>query len=229
MGKIVLLSLAAALYPPVIAVVLLILTRPRPKRLLAFFYAGAFITETIGGFVVLVFLSKSGLVTESDHGLSPWVDLGIGIVSIGVAAIFGTAWGQAYRDRRKAAAAEKAEEGPQRDSFTTRMLTKDSAIAAFTIGVALDLPSVWFLSALNEVARSGWSTGADVAIVIGFVVVALAMVEIPLLLMTFSPERAERFVTKLNDALTAHGRRVGALIALAVGVLLIVTSIADLT
>ena len=41
MGKLILLALAAAFYPTLLAIVILILTRPQPVRLLTAFYVGA--------------------------------------------------------------------------------------------------------------------------------------------------------------------------------------------
>jgi len=58
MAHIVLLALAAAVFPTLIACVAIMISRPEPRRLLLAFYAGALIVSVTAGIVVLDAFNK---------------------------------------------------------------------------------------------------------------------------------------------------------------------------
>src|SRR6185312_10810251 len=101
MGKLIALALAAAFYPTLLALVILILTRPRPVRLLAGFYAGAMITSVSVGLAILFALEGTGVVDNSPHGVSPAVDLVAGILGLLVALGLARGYDRRLSERRK--------------------------------------------------------------------------------------------------------------------------------
>ena len=88
---------------------------------------------------------------------------------------------------------------------------------ALGLGIVLDLPSVWYLAALNEIAKSGYATTVEVALVLAFNVVMFALVEIPLLMFLLNPDRARARVERLNAALRDHARQLAVTVASLVG------------
>jgi hypothetical protein len=54
MGYIVLLALAAAIFPSLLACVAIIISRPEPRTLLLAFYAGGVLTSVTSGLILLV-------------------------------------------------------------------------------------------------------------------------------------------------------------------------------
>jgi hypothetical protein len=230
MGKLVVLALAAAFYPTLLAVVLFALTRPQPVRILAAFFVGGALTSVSVGLILLVVLEQSGAITESNHSVSPIVDIVAGLVSLGLAFALATGRDEPLRRRRqmrKEAKDAEREEDP-RDPWTKRLLARDSAKLAFGLGIVLDLPSVWYLAALNQIAQSDYSTAGEVLLVLGFNVVMFALVEIPLAMFLLAPERAAAGVQRLNDVLHGHARQLATGVAGVVGVYLLANGIAGL-
>ena len=220
MAKLAALALAAAFYPTLLAVVLFTLTRPRPARLLAAFFVGGFLTSVTIGLVILLVVEESGAITQSQHSVSPWIDLIAGLLSLALAFAVATERDAPVRERRRARREEKAaaEGGEEpRDPWTKRLLARDSTGMALGLGIVLDLPSVWYIAALNQIAKSSYSTPVEVVLVLGFNLVMFALVEIPLLMFLLNPERARARVERLNAALRGHARQLAVTVAGLVG------------
>src|SRR5262245_48988111 len=202
MGKLILLALAAAFYPTLLAVV--ILTRPQPVRLLTAFYVGAVITSVGVGLAILFALEGSGVIDSSPHGVSPAIDLVVG--ALGLLLAFGLARGYDRRFAERRRAKRTAPGDDQRDPWTTRMLGKDSLAIAFGLGIVLDLPSVWYLAALKQIDANNYGVATDVLLVLLFNFLMFLLVEVPLAFYLVAPERAQSMVASLDSALKSHGR-----------------------
>ena len=74
------LALAAAVWPTLLAVVLVALQAARPERLLAAFLAGGLLTTMTVGLVIIYALSGSSLVTTDQNTTDPTIDVVMGIV-----------------------------------------------------------------------------------------------------------------------------------------------------
>jgi hypothetical protein len=218
-GKLAALALAAAFYPTLLAVVLFALTRPNPVRLLGAFYVGGLVTSVTVGLLVLFLAEGTGAVTQDSHSISPWVDLVAGLFSIGLAIAIARGRDEPLRERRRRRKEAKAAANPEerRDPWTTRLLARDSMGIALGLGIVLDLPSVWYLAALNEIAKSGYATTVEIVLVLGFNVVMFALVEIPLLMFLLNPDRARARVERLNSALRDHARQLAVTVAGLIG------------
>jgi hypothetical protein len=93
MGTISLLALAAAVYPQLLAVVVVILTRPSPRPLLWACYLGSVCVALSCGIAVLAIFRSSGSVAgTSSNRLGPSAYLVIGVIAIAVAILAAT-WG----------------------------------------------------------------------------------------------------------------------------------------
>jgi hypothetical protein len=81
------LALAAALYPPILALVVVILARPNPRNLLLAYVAGALLVSTLAGLAIVATLNAGNVVGGSDHTIDPTVDIAGGAASLFVAWI----------------------------------------------------------------------------------------------------------------------------------------------
>jgi sulfite exporter TauE/SafE len=216
--ELLLLAIAGALYPTLLAVVILVLARPNAGRLLAFFLAGAALTSiSIGLFAVLV-LDPASLDTNR-RSLGAGVSLAAGIVALLVG----------LRLLRPAKPKEKHEtKDPTHRSFSQRALEQDSVWLVFVLGIVLDLPGLWYLIGLKKIAEGGYSDAAAAALVIGFNVIMFAFVEVPLVGFLVAPERTNALVEKFNAWLHQNIRHLLAWLALAVAAYLIVRGLIGL-
>ena len=77
------LALFAAVYPVLLAIVALFLTRPRPIVLLAGLLTGAFLTTMIAGVVLVSVIGSTDVLSGSDKvTVRAWVNIGIGVILI---------------------------------------------------------------------------------------------------------------------------------------------------
>jgi Sap, sulfolipid-1-addressing protein len=227
-ARIVILALGAAFYPTLLAVVLFMLTRPNPVRLLSAFLVGAALISVSIGLVILFVVESSGAITANNHSISPVIDLVAGALSLLIAFLVATERDVPIRERRQARKEAKRGDAGPGDPWTERMLARGSTRLAFALGIVLDLPSVWYLAALNQIAKSDYSTAVEVVLVLGFNVVMFSLLEIPLVLYLVAPERAEAIVARLNDSLRGHSRQIAVAVALTVGAYLVANGIAGL-
>ena len=126
----------------------------------------------------------------------------------------------------EAACARHSSSPDRPPSWLNRTLAKGSVLLAAAVGVALNLPSVWYLAALKDIGEGDYSTGHDLLLVLLFNVVMFALVEGPLIWYAISPVGAERAVAAFDAWFRAHARRAGAGVAAAVGVYLVIQGIA---
>src|SRR5262245_58051794 len=83
MAHIVLLALAAAVFPTLIACVAIMISRPQPRRLLVAFYAGAVIVSVTAGILVLNAFNAGGTVIgNSSSTPNPGTSIVAGIVAL---------------------------------------------------------------------------------------------------------------------------------------------------
>ena len=81
----VLLALAACVYPTLLAGVILILAHPRPLRMLLGFLAGGLTISMIAGIGIVRAIESSGAVGRSNHTTKPVVSIVLGSLSLLVA------------------------------------------------------------------------------------------------------------------------------------------------
>jgi hypothetical protein len=199
------------------------LARPAPARMLAAFLAGGFVASTAIGLALLAVSDGINLM-EGDSGRSVGggVQLAVGVLSLVIAA---TLMSDRELPRRRH---EKPAEKNANDPWTQRLLRRDSLPVAFALGIILDLPSLWYLTALSKISQAGYGTSADVLLVLAFNLIMFLLIEIPLLFFAFAPARANEFTSSFNTWLRANLRTIGAAIAAALGAYLVVSGLVDL-
>lgn len=223
------LAFAAAVYPTLLAGVIVMLGRPAPRPLLVGFLLGGVIISMLAG-CTIVFALGGSVSTSSQRSASPVVDLVGGLLAVAVAVVLARKpdLARARRERRAAKQAEKVPEEAH-ESFTTRMLARGSARSAFALGLVLNLPGVWYLVALKDIAKADYSVPVAVLLMLLFNAIMFLLVEIPLLGYLFDPEGTRLRVERFQAWLSSHAQQLGMWISGAVGCYLVVKGIAGLT
>ena len=200
MGEVVLLSLTAALNPTLLTATTVMLLLTDPVRLLLGYWLGAMLVSITLGLVIVFALGSSAAVSTTKNTLSPVADLALGGLALVLALVLGTARDRAFIDRR---AEKRQDKDPPR---WQRTLSKGSARTTFVVGVALTLPGASYLLGLHRIDQLQYSTAATVLLVIGFNVVMLALLELPLIAFAVAPDRAPQAVERAKTSIARHGR-----------------------
>jgi MFS family permease len=205
--QLLLLALGSAVYPTLLAVVILILTRPNPRRLLAAYLAGAMLTSLTIGFVIVEGLGLGHLLNgDSGRTINPAFDLAVGLVLL--ALLYALLSGRDRRlvERRERKRAERAESSKQ--PWTDRVLARESIVLTFVVGMALNLPGALYLVAVKEIAAADQSATKDVFQLLIYNVIMFAWAEIPLIGYGVAPDRTEALIKRIHDWLGSHTRQI---------------------
>ena len=104
MGSIILLALAAAVYPQLLAVVVITLTRPNPQPLLwACYLTGLLVSVGSSILIFAVFRSRGSVAGTSSQRLGPTAYLAVGAIAVLVALLIATRRGRELLDRDRPA------------------------------------------------------------------------------------------------------------------------------
>lgn len=204
------LACAAAFYPALLAVVIIFLGQPRPKRLLFFFLVGAMLGSVTIGLVAVFALDAANLGSSSRRSFGAGLYLAVGILALyGARRLLGEP-----RPKKE----KKKKEGP---SMTDRVLTRDRAWLIVLLGIVINMPGLWYLMGLKDIALGGYSDAQKVVLVVAFNVVMFAFIELPLIGYLVDPEWTHAKVDAFNAALHKHARHAGGYVALVLGFYLI--------
>lgn len=221
MLNVVVLAVGAAVSPTILAVVIVVLHRPRPQRLLAAYLFGGLLTSIAVGVAVVTSLSELEIVSGSSPAADPIVNFTIGFLSLLVAYVLATDRGAGFSERRREREAEK----PQRDPWSERVLSRGSAPIAFAVGVALNLPGAFYLVALKDIAQAEGGLGSQVVAIVVFNLIMFVLAEVPLLGYSFAPEATQARVEQLNDWMGRNARQIVIVVATVFGLYLVARGI----
>src|SRR3954452_19202356 len=79
------LALGAAIYPPALLVLLLLMGTTRPRRLVLAYFLGAALTTLASGLVALALYEQAGWTRPDAPAVSGWIEVAVGIVLVGTA------------------------------------------------------------------------------------------------------------------------------------------------
>jgi len=223
MEQVFLVALVAAVDAGLLAAVVLLLGRPRPRRKLSAYWLGAFAGSTALGIVIVVSLGRSALSVNAHGSVSPAVELAAGLLLLAIAAAvgFGAAdrW-HAYRDSRR----KPPDDKPAKPSLTDRIEGVDSVGLALLAGLAYSAPGAAYLAGLALLVKQNNATSTDVIAIVGFNLIMFALLEIPLLAFVLAPDRTRELTGRVNDWMTRHHRTIVVVAAGALGLYLVVTA-----
>ncbi len=230
-GSFLLLALAAMFTPTLLAAVTIMMLLPNPKRLMLGYLLGALMTSVTLGLLIVFSLHDSGLVTTSQRTLSPAQDLVLGLLLLVISYVLYGDRDARLRERRRRhreAREAKLAAGEARPSWPDRMLGKGDPRVTFAVGAALTLPGVSYLAALGKIADYDPGAFPTVLLVLGFCLVQLTFIELPLLGYFLAPERTQDRVARFRAWLSRNGRRVAIRVAAVLGGLLILRGVIEL-
>jgi hypothetical protein len=266
-----LLGVAAAIDPVLIGTVAFMLTRRRPKRLLAVYLVGGFGISMIAGVVVLFVLKDVGANKHSS--VPPEIEIAVGALAVVAAVLVGTGLSARLRGRVQARRGTRHEgelalatdpsviatestgtatadvtavaearseigekltalEGvPVLRKLVPRLrqaLEAESPWVAWIAGIAIGMPSAYYLAAIALILKSGGAPATQVAALLVFNLALFAMVWIPLTGYLIAPAATKTRVESLSAWAHTHRRLVIAVVAGLIGAYLIIVGISKL-
>lgn len=225
MGEVILLSLTASLNPTLVAATTLMLLLDRPARLMAGYLLGAYMTSIALGLVIVFSLSNSSTSNTTENTISPAVDIGLGAIALTIAFVLATNRDEGVRERRRAKKATNPDKQPPR---WQRELSKGSARTTFIVGALLTLPGASYLAGLDQIHKLHYSTAVTVLLVIGFNLVMMWLLEVPLVSFLVAPQWTPHAVDRAKAWVSRHARVVAIRGSATVGLLLIIKGLIGL-
>jgi hypothetical protein len=225
MFDIFLLSLVSAANATLLAAVTVMLFLPSPKRLLLGYLAGALLTSLTIGFLIVFVVHDASATSAARNTVSPSIDVAFGAILLLVAYVLSSGRDQRLKERRQGKKDGGGEEVEKTPSRVEQLLGRGSARVTFALGVVLTLPSVSYLAALRDLQKLGYGTVGEILVIVGFNVMLLILLEVPLVGYFVAPDRTVVEVQRFRAWLTRSGRRMAIYGAAALGVLLIVRGV----
>jgi hypothetical protein len=209
MGEAFGLALAASIYPPALLVVAAMLAGTPPLRRAMAYFAGA-ATATIGiGLGVVAALRRTDLVRpEHDRTVPASIEIALGFVLLVIG-------------RRIAAR-------PPAQPKAAQPVTEQRYLRIYGLGIAMYLPSVFYLGALNLVAEQDSGAAVVTMSVVALSAVVLLSIEIPIALYLRSPKSTAATLDGAKEWLHEHGRRLVAVLFSVGGCLMILSGVLKL-
>jgi Sap, sulfolipid-1-addressing protein len=202
------------------------LVLPNPRRLLLGYLLGAMMTSvTLGLLIVFSLDGSSALTSTAKNTVNPVFDLVLGGLVLVIAFVVGTGRDTRRRARSERKRAAKADKGPPR---WKQALGAGGARTTFVIGALLTLPGTSYLAALSATAKQDLSDVATVLTVLGINVIMLALLEIPLIGYTLSPEKTAAMVERLGAWLSRDGGKIALVVVVVIALALIARGIGGL-
>src|SRR5512132_2435546 len=204
MDKIFVYSLVAAANASLLAAVTVMLFLPHPTRLLIGSLLGGLLVSLTIGSVIVFAVHHSGATSTSQNSISPAMDIALGLILLVVAYVLRSERMERRRERKKREK-EGVEKGP---SKVERVLGRGSARVTFLVGIVLTLPGVSYLAALHELDDNlNYGTVPTILVILGFNVMLLLLLEIPLIGYVFAPERTVVEMQRFRAWLSRNGLR----------------------
>jgi hypothetical protein len=221
------LAFLSALYPTLLAVVVLVLQRPDPRRLLGAYLAGAMLTSMVVGYVIVTALREGNVVGGSNHAVGPGINLAGGLIALFLVWFLASDWGRERRERMRARKREKRS-ATERPPWSERVIQRGSVTLTFVVGMALNLPGAMYLVALKDIAEADLGTTETVGILLLYNLIMFQWAELPLIGYAVAPERTKVLITNMNHWLRDHALQLGIVICSIAAAFLITRGIAGL-
>ncbi|MBS4726890.1 GAP family protein [Mycobacterium sp. SM1] len=223
MGAVLAMALIAAANPVRLGVALLLISRPRPLLNLLAFWLGAMATGITAGLSLLIAMHDFGpAAMQSLSALAArpaarraHIAIGMAVLSLAVLVAVGFSVRRAPLTGGGAVARVPRASTP---SLVSRLLGRAQGVLqgkslwpAFVVGLSSGFPAVEYPMALAVIAASGGAIGTQLSTVIMFVVVMLAVIELPLLSYPARPEQTQAALMRLHGWVRPRRRRILAL------------------
>jgi hypothetical protein len=236
MATIILLGLAAAVYPQLLAVVVVILTRPKPKPLLwACYLGGLFVALGCSVALLAIFRSNGSVAGTSSHRLGPSAYLVGGVIAVVVASLVATRrrWGVPGRGSPRLPRRDQNDDDApgamkRATSRAYQALAEGSLAFAVVVGGMLAVPGPFDLLAFGHMARGGYTTIELGGSIVVFTLIKFLLIEVPIVSYAISPARTSAQVSRFSHWMAANKLEVIAAVVGVIGLVLIARGIGGL-
>jgi len=227
-------AVAAAAYPQLLAIVVVILTRPEPRRLLWACWLGAIsVSVGCGLAVLLLFRDRDSVVGSTSHRVGAAPFLIVGVIGLLLAVLIASERGRTRlgktvpRIRRRPTSSESADQAERPGAkarwkrSATGALARGSVMMALGVGVVLGVPGPFDVLALGRVVRAGYALVPSIVIVVVFNLIKLMLIELPILSYAVDPSGTAARVDRFSAWMKANQIKVIAAVIAVIGLLLI--------
>jgi Sap, sulfolipid-1-addressing protein len=225
---------AVSLAAPLLAILVVILTRPRPRPLLWAFWLSALALNIVAGLLFLVaFRAKGTFLGEAASGVHPGVFIVIGCIAIAAAAFALTGRGRELigreMEKKRTASATTDDTAAGRlqakaagaKAKAEAQLEGGSLLFVVVLGLVMGATTPYQIAGVGAMVRDDYGLVAQVALVVAFSLITYILVEIPVVLYTVRPEATAARVAALAAWLEANKIQAAAVVAAGVGLVLI--------
>ena len=228
--QILLLALLSMFNPTLLAAVTVMMLMPSPKRLMLGYLLGAYITSIGLGLTIVFALQESSAVSTSQNTISPAEDIVLGTLALLVAFVLATDRDRGLRERkeRRKSAKREAEGGEEKEPLPLRLLGRGSPRVAFAVGIVLSFPGASYLAGLGHIDSLDAATAPTALLVVGFCLIQLTLLELPLIGYALAPDRTQDAVDRFRAWLARSGRKAAIVGAAAIGAVLVLKGIGGL-
>ena len=250
---VVFVGFGMALDPLRLGLVAVLLSRRRPMQNLAAFWLGGMFAGIAFGLVVLIIFRDTALaaienvVSAMNAVRSAVVVLDGGGLKITLGVLFLTLLAVLVtrrRARQRVPAGVSSGDGSSGSSvmvaerptnifarmaaFSQNLLERGGAWPAFLVGLGSATPPVECVMILTIIMASGHAIETQLMAFTVFIVLVLALLELPLLMYLLMPKKTETVMLRLDGWLRAHRRRIFEISLAVTGVVLLVQGVGSL-
>jgi len=217
--ELLLTAIAAMLSPTTLTFsVLTLVLGDRPIRTGAWFYFGALGATLLVGIVAAFALEDVAAAPAGSSQPKTWVailDLALGALAVWYAA----------RLFRKPMSPESEKQMVDKASG----LASSPAIAVVGAGAALANPGGFIPIALKDISQLNPNAGEYIVLWVAFALISLLPLSVALLMLAVAPDGTLRILHRVREWLTRNAARIGAVLILVLGAVLLRDGIAGLT
>jgi Sap, sulfolipid-1-addressing protein len=219
------LAFTAAFNPKLLGADLLLIENRRPRAMfLCVLLGGMTVALTIGLLDVLVLHADA---INSQKTVSAGVDLAVGLLLLAVGALLATGRLHGRRKATVPAGAGQLDQpgGDKKDSWAARVLAEPRLGLAMLVGALIGLPGAAYLTALRNLVTGKYSTAAQIAAVVVFVVIEFSLVIVPFVFLELRPEATKAALKNAQAWLLGHAHKLMTYTALILGAYLTISAV----
>ncbi len=217
MGNLLLLSLASALNPTLLAATTVMLLLPRPEKLMLGYWFGAMLMSVASGVVLIYVLDGTGVAGTTKHTVSPIEDFALAAISLLASALLANGAVTRTRERREA-----RRKGPKKTPKWEQRMQSGTAATAFVLGVMLSLPGATYLLLIDKLSKLHYTPVVTVLVLIGSNLIQLLVLELPMIAFAIWPQQTPDAIDTGKAWIGRNGRVYGAGALAVIGVAFLV-------
>jgi hypothetical protein len=234
-GTVLIVALMAVPDPVRIGVAILLMSRPRPMRNLFFYWLAAMAVSLITVLSLLTLLRNFAptlahqLSAMLESPIARHIQIAGGALALALAAtiVLGFSARQAVGEREDIGGGSSTVVLQRKATVvSSRLASRTTALSKgglfwLAVAVGCGIPPEFTAIMLTAILASGAAMGTQITAAIVFVVIMLALIEVPLITYLFKPARTEATMVQLCNWVMVHRRRIMAVMLAIAGVWLL--------